>query len=124
MNSSSRAYSGFLAITARPALLAAAIAMSGCSSTSDVKPKLFSPPDSLSNAVLPASARSPSAMEAISRGVAAVTPPGAALKDVYYNFDSVHLETEAQEILLKNAKWLQTNPTARVEIEGVGAFTR
>jgi peptidoglycan-associated lipoprotein len=67
---------------------------------------------------MPTSARSLSAMEAISRGVAAVTPPGAALKDVYYHFDSVNLESDAQEILLKNAEWMKANPKARVEIEG------
>ena len=54
----------------------------------------------------------------MSRGVAAVTPPGAVLKDVYYQFDSVDLEPEAQEILLKNAAWLIANPKARIEIEG------
>jgi len=57
-------------------------------------------------------------MEAISRGVAAVTPPGAALKDVFYQFDSVELEPEAQEILKKNAEWLKANPKTRVEVEG------
>ena len=64
------------------------------------------------------SARSPSAMEAISRGVAAVTPPGAPLKDIYYQFDSVELEPEAQEVLKKNAEWMKAHPTARVEVEG------
>ncbi|HXV49193.1 MAG TPA: peptidoglycan-associated lipoprotein Pal [Candidatus Binatia bacterium] len=57
-------------------------------------------------------------MEAISRGVAAVTPPGAALKDVYYEFDSVDLAADAQDILKKNAEWLKAHPTARVEVEG------
>jgi peptidoglycan-associated lipoprotein len=57
-------------------------------------------------------------MEAISRGVAAVTPPGAVLKDVYYEFDSVELVAEAREILKKNAEWLKANPKARVEVEG------
>ncbi|MBM2804218.1 MAG: pal [Deltaproteobacteria bacterium] len=75
-------------------------------------------PQSLSGVANPAAARSLSAMEAISRGVAAVTPPGAALKDVYYQFDSVELEGEAQEILKKNAEWLKANPKARVEVEG------
>ena len=90
----------------------------GCSSSNDApSAKLFSPPESLSNPAS-ASARSPSAMEAISRGVAAVTPPGAALQDVYYQFDSVNLETDAQEILMKNAAWMRANPKARVEIEG------
>ena len=57
-------------------------------------------------------------MEAISRGVAAVTPPGAALKDVYYQFDSVELAGEAEEILTRNAEWLKANPNVRVEVEG------
>jgi peptidoglycan-associated lipoprotein len=62
--------------------------------------------------------RSPSAMEALSRGIAAITPPAASLKDIYYEFDSVDLATEAQEVLKKNAEWLKTNLAARVEIEG------
>ncbi len=57
-------------------------------------------------------------MEAISRGVAAITPPGAALKDIYYQFDSVELGEEAQETLRQNAAWLQANPNVRVEVEG------
>jgi peptidoglycan-associated lipoprotein len=61
---------------------------------------------------------SPSAMEALSRGLAAVTPPGAALKDIYYEFDSIDLAADAQEVLKHNAEWLKANPAARVEIEG------
>jgi peptidoglycan-associated lipoprotein len=57
-------------------------------------------------------------LEAISRGVAAITPPGAALKDVYYQFDSVTLEADAQQVLIKNAEWLKANPKTRVEVEG------
>jgi peptidoglycan-associated lipoprotein len=89
--------------------------LAGCSAEEPPTPKLFSAPDSLSSLN---SVHSPSAMEAISRGVAAVTPPGAALKDVYYPFDSVELEPEAQEILKKNAEWMKANPKARVEVEG------
>lgn len=62
--------------------------------------------------------QSMSAMEALARGIAAVTPPGAALKDVYYEFDSIQLREEAQEILEKNAEWLKANPSVRVEVEG------
>jgi len=90
----------------------------GCSSSKPVKAGLFSPPPSLSGTATPAAARSLSSMEAISRGVAAVTPPGAPLKDVYYQFDSVELESEAIEVLKKNAEWLKANPKARVEVEG------
>jgi len=95
--------------------LAAAWLLSACASET-------SGPGSPSSAALhspvSAAARSPSALEAISRGVAAITPPGAPLKDVYYAFDSVDLESEAQEILKKNAEWLRANPKVRVEVEG------
>jgi peptidoglycan-associated lipoprotein len=91
---------------------------SGCSSSEPFKAGLFSPPPSLSGTARPAAARSLSSMEAISRGVAAITPPGAALKDVYYQFDSVDLEGEAIEVLKKNAEWLKANPKVRVEVEG------
>lgn len=93
------------------------ILLNGCA-LEPPTPKLFSPPPSLSNPMMPTSARSPSAMEAISRGVAAITPPGAPMKDVYYQFDSVELGDEAQEILKQNAEWLKANPNARVEVEG------
>jgi peptidoglycan-associated lipoprotein len=91
--------------------------LTGCSTADGPTPKLLSPPESL-NSPIPASARSPSAMEAISRGIAAVTPPGAALKDIYYQFDSVELAAEAEEILKRNAEWLKANPKVRVEVEG------
>ena len=62
--------------------------------------------------------RSPSALEALSRGVALVTPPNAALKDVYYEFDSIDLATDAEQVLRQNAEWMKANPKARVEVEG------
>jgi peptidoglycan-associated lipoprotein len=62
--------------------------------------------------------RSISAMEALSRGVAAITPDGAALKDIYYEFDSTNLTTESEEILKQNATWMNANPGARIEVEG------
>ena len=64
------------------------------------------------------SARSVSAGEALSRGIAAVTPPGAALQDVYYEFDSINLRSDAEETLKQNAEWMKANLTARVEVEG------
>jgi peptidoglycan-associated lipoprotein len=91
--------------------------LTGCAASDGPTAKLFSPPQSLNNPI-PASDRSLSGMEAISRGVAAVTPPGADLKDVYYEFDSVELAAEAQETLKRNADWLKTNPKVRVEVEG------
>jgi peptidoglycan-associated lipoprotein len=57
-------------------------------------------------------------MEALSRGLAVITPPGAALQDVYYEFDSIDLKADAEAILKKNAEWMKANPSARVEVEG------
>ena len=57
-------------------------------------------------------------MEALSRGLAVITPPGAALQDVYYEFDSVDLKSDAEAVLKKNAEWMKANPLARVEVEG------
>lgn len=62
--------------------------------------------------------RSVSAMEALSRGMAAITPPEAELQDVYYEFDSINLRADAEETLKQNAQWIRANPATRVEIEG------
>ena len=91
---------------------------SGCSTSEDKITPLFSPPPFSNSAGDLVAARSPSAMEALSRGVAAVTPPGAALKDVYYEFDSINLAAEAQETLKQNAEWMKAHPQSRVEVEG------
>jgi len=38
--------------------------------------------------------------------------------DIYYEFDSIRLSPEAQEILTQKAAWLRKNPRATVTIEG------
>jgi peptidoglycan-associated lipoprotein len=93
------------------------ILFSACSSSESKPGQTLSPPP-FDNSRDTASTRSPSAMEALSRGVAAITPPGAALKDIYFQFDSTDLLSDAQEVLEKNAEWMKANPAARVEIEG------
>jgi peptidoglycan-associated lipoprotein len=91
---------------------------SACSSSENNPAMTFSPPPLENSSPDRATVRSPSAMEALSRGIAAVTPPAAALKDIHYEFDSVDLPAEAQEVLKKNAEWLKANPSVRVEVEG------
>ena len=94
--------------------------LAACSTSNDVngsKPTPFMPAD-MQNIGRENSARSVSAGEALSRGIAAVTPPGAALQDVYYEFDSINLRSDAEEILKQNAEWMKANLTARVEVEG------
>ena len=39
-------------------------------------------------------------------------------EDIQFEFDSIRLSSEAQEILRKKAQWLKANPAARVTIEG------
>jgi peptidoglycan-associated lipoprotein len=91
-----------------------------CSTTQETKsgPTVPFMPTDMQNIGGDYSARSVPAAEALSRGVAAVTPPGAALQDVYYEFDSIQLRSDAEEVLKQNAAWIKANPTARVEIEG------
>ena len=92
------------------------VSLSACSS-SDSGPAVtatnFMPPDLLKGA-----SYSPSAMEALSRGLAVITPPGAALQDVYYEFDSIDLKADAEAVLKTNAEWMKANPSTRVEVEG------
>ena len=39
-------------------------------------------------------------------------------EDIYFEFDSIRLTPEAQEILTEKAKWLRANSQATVTIEG------
>ncbi len=39
-------------------------------------------------------------------------------EDIYFEFDSIRLAPDAQEILTKKANWLRANPAATVTIEG------
>lgn len=56
-----------------------------------------------------------SSLDALRKGEAATEGP---LKNIYFEFDQYTLSAEAREVLKANAKWLKTNPSARVEIEG------
>ena len=84
-------------------LLVFPIFLSACSSSESKPAATFSPSpfDSASRDTV--TTRSPSAMEALSRGLAAITPPGAVLKDIYFEFDSTDLLPDAKEILTENA---------------------
>jgi peptidoglycan-associated lipoprotein len=99
-------------------LLSLSPALAGCSAsveTAGGPEAVVAVPAPLADA---SASRAVSALEALSRGVAAVTPPGAALQDVYYQFDSIDLASEAEEILRQNAEWMKANPNVQVEVEG------
>ncbi|CAB1061002.1 Tol-Pal system peptidoglycan-associated lipoprotein PAL [Olavius sp. associated proteobacterium Delta 1] len=60
--------------------------------------------------------------ESLSDGMAAYRTASAKSifenEDVYFEFDSIRLTPDAQEILTKKAKWLRANPAATITIEG------
>jgi len=102
-------------------LLLILTSLSACSTSESVSSKgqnFIQPPSLPTSGRDTVSTHSPSAMEALSRGMAVVTPPGAPLQDIYYEFDSTELREDAQETLKNNAAWMNTHPRARVEIEG------
>lgn len=45
-------------------------------------------------------------------------PQGGLLQDVYFDYDAFDLSPTARSALQQNANWLQSNPEARVEVEG------
>lgn len=83
----------------------AMIVLAGCSSKGTV-----SPSDSPSTGYGASSNGSSSAAQS---GVA-----GPVLGDIFYDFDSSALNTEAQEQLKQNAVWMQKNAAQAVTIEG------
>ena len=40
------------------------------------------------------------------------------LKDVHFGYDSEELDSEAQEVVARNAGWLREHPQTKVELEG------
>lgn len=59
-----------------------------------------------------------SSLDALRRGDPATTRAGSALKEVYFDFDSYRLSSDARSTLKSAANWLKKNPAVRVEIEG------
>jgi len=43
---------------------------------------------------------------------------GGPLRDIYFDYDSVDLSSQARDTLRTNADWLRSNPQARAEVEG------
>jgi len=57
-------------------------------------------------------------LESAGKGDSTATPAGSPLQEVYFAFDSFDLTNDARATLKKNADWLKSNGSARVEIEG------
>jgi len=63
-------------------------------------------------------ARAPTALEALRRGEAPVTPKESPLKEIYFDFDRYDIRADARATLKANGDWLKGNPGVRVVIEG------
>lgn len=118
MKNIARSRSADRKIRLAPVWLITLLALWACSASEDKPAVLLAPPVASNPPGELVAARSPSAMEALSRGLAAITPPGAPLQDIYYQFDSIDLAAEAQQILKQNAEWMKAHPGSRVEVEG------
>lgn len=108
------------------------VAAAGCSTTNDSKPSAALAPSSAQSAPSRASGQKTpaisdrnlaggqekSSLDALRRGETATTPADSALKDVYFEFDSYDLTSEARATLKVAADWLKKNPAMRVDIEG------
>lgn len=97
----------------------------GCTTVTETVSKSSSPgsspasdQNSPANSPAELSAKSPSSLDAMRRGLASVTPPASPLKDIHFDFDSYDLRPDAREILNHHSEWMKANPSIRVEIEG------
>ncbi len=110
----------------------ASLAMVGCSTTNESKPNPATTTNPAANsqsksagqklqAVADSSLRAgqdKSSLDALRRGDTATTPAGSALKEIYFEFDSYDLSTDARTTLKTAADWLKKNSSVSVDIEG------
>jgi peptidoglycan-associated lipoprotein len=111
-----RCWSGVVYAVSQAILLS--MILGGCSETTTGSSNTSARPVLQNSSPEDIGTRSISSMEALNRGLAAITPPGAVMKDIYYDFDSPELRDDARETLKQNGEWMKANPAARVEIEG------
>jgi peptidoglycan-associated lipoprotein len=62
--------------------------------------------------------QSQGSLDDLRSGQPPVTPANSPLKEIYFDFDSYALRTEARETLKGDAEWLKRNPGVRVTVEG------
>lgn len=65
-------------------------------------------------AVRPGMPPAVAAVPGVPPAVRAVTP----LKDIFFDFDKYNIRPDARKTLEENARWLQGNPKAKIQIEG------
>jgi peptidoglycan-associated lipoprotein len=66
----------------------------------------------------PNRSQSQGSLDDLQRGQPPVTPANSPLKEIYFDFDSYALRTDARETLKNDAEWLKRNPGVRITVEG------
>ena len=98
------------------------LALAGCSSTSEKPPAPAAPvapaPAETAKQAVPPSSTGSSSLEALQKGESTATPASSPLKDVYFDFDSYAVRSDARDVLKADGDWLKANSAAQVQIEG------
>ena len=98
------------------------LALAGCSSTSEKPPAPPAPvapaPAETAKQAVPPSSTGSSSLEAMQKGDSTATPASSPLKDIYFDFDSYAIRSDARDVLKANGDWLRANSGAQVQIEG------
>lgn len=89
-------------------IFVASFSLSGCSPANQSGSALMGSADGRQS-------NASSSLEALRRGQ---FPSQGPLNNVYFDFDRYDLSADARETLKANARWLNANPSTRVEIEG------
>jgi len=89
------------------------VAVSGCpKKTKTSASDLSGSGTDMSSSGIPAEQSMTERVESTSAGA------GGPLRDIYFNYDSVELSSQARDTLRTNADWLRSNPQAKAEVEG------
>lgn len=96
-----------------------AMLLAGCSSTGKKDTATNGPNADERNARVQARGnQTENSLENLRRGEPTTTPKDSPLKEIYFDFDSYALNTEARETLKADAEWLRQHSGVRVTVEG------
>ncbi len=71
-----------------------------------------------SSSAVPSRGQTQGSLGDLQRGQSPITPNNSPLKEIYFDFDSYTLRSDARETLKGDADWLKRNPGVRVTVEG------
>ena len=113
---------GFLCIVMSMLL---SVMAAGCAKKVETAKQTVSPEERVTPAPAPAPPEEPMKEQTPMVKESEVAPPGApkpvlpaSLEDIHFDYDKAAIRPDAKAVLEKHAKWLQTNPKVKIQIEG------